>query len=96
MPRPLTDRGKGAYWTVNDNVDPRSHRPRKKQARGSPLDGIYIAFLIVPRQCNVVVMFLQGRFPFPKANLAVYIRPSRKLSHNSLLQYLPHTLFPLH
>ncbi|KAF8341331.1 uncharacterized protein EI90DRAFT_3033536 [Cantharellus anzutake] len=41
VPRPLTDRGKGAYWTVNDNVDPRSgsHRSRKKRARESPLDG---------------------------------------------------------
>jgi len=35
--RPLTDRGKGAYWTVNDNVDPRSgiHRDRKKKRRKS-------------------------------------------------------------
>jgi len=31
--RPLTDRGKGSYWTVNDNVDPRTgvHRIRKKR-----------------------------------------------------------------
>ncbi|KZS97769.1 hypothetical protein SISNIDRAFT_449331 [Sistotremastrum niveocremeum HHB9708] len=31
--RPLTDRGKGSYWTVNDNVDPRTgvHRVRKKR-----------------------------------------------------------------
>lgn len=33
VPRPLTDRGKGSYWTVNDNVDPRTgvHRIRKKR-----------------------------------------------------------------
>ncbi|KAE9406011.1 hypothetical protein BT96DRAFT_811582 [Gymnopus androsaceus JB14] len=33
VPRPLTDRGKGSYWTVNDNVDPRTgvHRVRKKK-----------------------------------------------------------------
>ncbi|TFY83936.1 hypothetical protein EWM64_g50 [Hericium alpestre] len=35
--RPLTDRGKGSYWTVNDNVDPRTgvHRVRKKKPKGS-------------------------------------------------------------
>jgi len=35
VPRPLTDRGKGSYWTVNDNVDPRTgvHRVRKKKAK---------------------------------------------------------------
>ena len=35
VPRPLTDRGKGSYWIVNDNVDPRTgvHRIRKKKAR---------------------------------------------------------------
>ena len=35
--RPLTDRGKGSYWTVNDNVDPRTgvHRVRKKKTKGS-------------------------------------------------------------
>lgn len=29
----MTDRGKGSYWTVNDNVDPRTgvHRVRKKK-----------------------------------------------------------------
>ncbi|TFY72117.1 hypothetical protein EVG20_g915 [Dentipellis fragilis] len=34
--RPLTDRGKGSYWTVNDNVDPRTgvHRVRKKKPKG--------------------------------------------------------------
>ncbi|KAI0268363.1 hypothetical protein BC834DRAFT_1021574 [Gloeopeniophorella convolvens] len=33
--RPLTDRGKGSYWTVNDNVDPRTgvHRVRKKKPK---------------------------------------------------------------
>lgn len=33
IPRPLTDRGKGAYWIVNDKIDPRSgvHRERKKK-----------------------------------------------------------------
>ncbi|KAI0685425.1 hypothetical protein C8T65DRAFT_679374 [Cerioporus squamosus] len=42
VPRPLTDRGKGSYWTVNDNVDPRTgvHRIRKKKgkpgSKGSP------------------------------------------------------------
>ncbi|KAI0723192.1 hypothetical protein C8Q76DRAFT_614917 [Earliella scabrosa] len=42
VPRPLTDRGKGSYWTVNDNVDPRTgvHRIRKKKGKhaqkGSP------------------------------------------------------------
>ncbi|KAI9066753.1 hypothetical protein FKP32DRAFT_1601553 [Trametes sanguinea] len=42
VPRPLTDRGKGSYWTVNDNVDPRTgvHRVRKKKGKnankGSP------------------------------------------------------------
>lgn len=41
MPRPLTDRGKGAYWTVNDNVDPRVgvHRVRKKKPRGPTVNG---------------------------------------------------------
>ncbi|KZT12551.1 uncharacterized protein LAESUDRAFT_639845 [Laetiporus sulphureus 93-53] len=36
VPRPLTDRGKGSYWTVNDNVDPRTgvHRVRKKKNKG--------------------------------------------------------------
>ena len=36
--RPLTDRGKGSYWTVNDNVDPRTgvHRIRKKKGKGGP------------------------------------------------------------
>jgi forkhead box protein J2/3 len=31
----LTDRGKGSYWTVNDNVDPRTgvHRVRKKKPK---------------------------------------------------------------
>ncbi|EPQ59392.1 hypothetical protein GLOTRDRAFT_55344 [Gloeophyllum trabeum ATCC 11539] len=35
--RPLTDRGKGSYWTVNDNVDPRTgvHRIRKKKTKKS-------------------------------------------------------------
>ncbi|KIY45896.1 hypothetical protein FISHEDRAFT_48353 [Fistulina hepatica ATCC 64428] len=37
VPRPLTDRGKGSYWTVNDNVDPRTgvHRIRKKKGKGT-------------------------------------------------------------
>lgn len=37
VPRPLTDRGKGSYWTVNDNVDPRTgvHRVRKKKKSSS-------------------------------------------------------------
>ncbi|TCD70836.1 hypothetical protein EIP91_001526 [Steccherinum ochraceum] len=37
VPRPLTDRGKGSYWTVNDNVDPRTgvHRVRKKKTKGT-------------------------------------------------------------
>ncbi|KAG6838010.1 hypothetical protein H0H93_008404 [Arthromyces matolae] len=37
VPRPLTDRGKGSYWTVNDNVDPRTgvHRIRKKKTKSS-------------------------------------------------------------
>ena len=46
VPRPLTDRGKGSYWTVNDNVDPRTgvHRVRKKRVsknsgRGNGDDG---------------------------------------------------------
>lgn len=35
VPRPLTDRGKGSYWTVNDSVDPRTgvHRVRKKKGK---------------------------------------------------------------
>lgn len=35
VPRPLTDRGKGSYWTVNENVDPRTgvHRIRKKKGK---------------------------------------------------------------
>ncbi|EJD01412.1 uncharacterized protein FOMMEDRAFT_88315 [Fomitiporia mediterranea MF3/22] len=35
--RPLTDRGKGSYWTVNDNIDPRTgvHRIRKKRTHKS-------------------------------------------------------------
>lgn len=38
--RPLTDRGKGHYWTVNDNVDPRTgvHRVRKKKTRNGKDD----------------------------------------------------------
>ena len=41
VPRPLTDRGKGSYWTVNDNVDPRTgvHRVRKKKPKGSSKRG---------------------------------------------------------
>lgn len=41
IPRPLTDRGKGAYWTVNDNVDPRAgvQRVRKKKPRGPTVNG---------------------------------------------------------
>jgi len=37
VPRPLTDRGKGSYWTVNENVDPRTgvHRIRKKKNKSS-------------------------------------------------------------
>ncbi|PFH52637.1 hypothetical protein AMATHDRAFT_56694 [Amanita thiersii Skay4041] len=37
VPRPLTDRGKGSYWTVNDNVDPRTgvHRVRKKKNKSA-------------------------------------------------------------
>ncbi|KAK0491226.1 hypothetical protein IW261DRAFT_1436471 [Armillaria novae-zelandiae] len=37
LPRPLTDRGKGSYWVVNDSVDPRTgvHRVRKKKTKGS-------------------------------------------------------------
>ncbi|KAF8631221.1 hypothetical protein AX15_002552 [Amanita polypyramis BW_CC] len=37
VPRPLTDRGKGSYWTVNDNVDPRTgvHRVRKKKNKST-------------------------------------------------------------
>lgn len=37
VPRPLTDRGKGSYWTVNDSVDPRTgvHRVRKKKGKTS-------------------------------------------------------------
>ncbi|EJD52775.1 hypothetical protein AURDEDRAFT_111336, partial [Auricularia subglabra TFB-10046 SS5] len=36
VPRPLTDRGKGSYWTVDDNVDPRTgvHRIRKRHKAG--------------------------------------------------------------
>ncbi|EIM88490.1 uncharacterized protein STEHIDRAFT_55479 [Stereum hirsutum FP-91666 SS1] len=39
--RPLTDRGKGSYWTVNDNVDPRTgvHRIRKKKPKSSSNGG---------------------------------------------------------
>ncbi|KAF7331855.1 hypothetical protein MKEN_00065600 [Mycena kentingensis (nom. inval.)] len=34
-PRPLSDRGKGSYWVVNDEVDPRTgvHRNRKKKPK---------------------------------------------------------------
>lgn len=41
MPRPLTDRGKGSYWTVNEHVDPRTgvHRIRKKKAKTSKSRG---------------------------------------------------------
>ncbi|EKM59149.1 uncharacterized protein PHACADRAFT_249397 [Phanerochaete carnosa HHB-10118-sp] len=41
VPRPLTDRGKGSYWTVNDNVDPRTgvHRVRKKKPKGGKKGG---------------------------------------------------------
>ncbi|KAJ7825632.1 hypothetical protein B0H14DRAFT_3088607 [Mycena olivaceomarginata] len=42
VPRPLTDRGKGSYWTVNDNVDPRTsvHRIRKKKTKGGKADNV--------------------------------------------------------
>jgi len=41
VPRPLTDRGKGSYWTVNDNVDPRTgvHRIRKKKSKSTKTRG---------------------------------------------------------
>ncbi|KAG8907985.1 hypothetical protein FRB99_001151 [Tulasnella sp. 403] len=48
VPRPLTDRGKGCYWTINENVDPRIgvQRQRKKKesegkrgGRGRPAHG---------------------------------------------------------
>ncbi|EIW82258.1 hypothetical protein CONPUDRAFT_122988 [Coniophora puteana RWD-64-598 SS2] len=41
VPRPLTDRGKGSYWTVNDNVDPRTgvHRVRKKKPKSGRRKG---------------------------------------------------------
>ena len=37
VPRPLTDRGKGCYWVVNENVDPRAGviRVRKKKSKGA-------------------------------------------------------------
>jgi forkhead box protein J2/3 len=37
VPRPLTDRGKGSYWTVNEHVDPRTgvHRIRKKKSKSA-------------------------------------------------------------
>jgi len=40
VPRPLTDRGQGHYWTVNDTVDPRTgvHRIRKKKNKGGKDD----------------------------------------------------------
>ncbi|KAG8935391.1 hypothetical protein FRC03_004589 [Tulasnella sp. 419] len=36
VPRPLTDRGKGCYWTINEVVDPRAgvQRVRKKKDMG--------------------------------------------------------------
>jgi len=42
VPRPLTDRGKGSYWTVNDNVDPRTgvHRVRKKKPKSGKGRGL--------------------------------------------------------
>ncbi|KAJ7068020.1 hypothetical protein C8F01DRAFT_1116575 [Mycena amicta] len=41
-PRPLTDRGKGSYWIVNDEVDPRTgvHRIRKKKPKSGKSRGI--------------------------------------------------------
>lgn len=35
MPRPLTDRGKGSYWTVDDSVDPKQgiHRVRSRRRK---------------------------------------------------------------
>ncbi|EIN10284.1 hypothetical protein PUNSTDRAFT_30451, partial [Punctularia strigosozonata HHB-11173 SS5] len=41
VPRPLTDRGKGSYWTVDDNVDPRTgvHRVRRKKTSGKKKRG---------------------------------------------------------
>ncbi|KIY73790.1 hypothetical protein CYLTODRAFT_416814 [Cylindrobasidium torrendii FP15055 ss-10] len=41
LPRPLTDRGKGSYWVVNDAVDPRTgvHRIRKKKTTKSKQGG---------------------------------------------------------
>lgn len=35
VPRPLTDRGKGSYWTVDDSVDPKQgiHRVRSRRRK---------------------------------------------------------------
>ncbi|VDB90136.1 unnamed protein product [Peniophora sp. CBMAI 1063] len=40
VPRPLTDRGKGSYWTVNESVDPRTgvHRVRAPK-QPTPAEG---------------------------------------------------------
>ncbi|KZV64848.1 hypothetical protein PENSPDRAFT_614853 [Peniophora sp. CONT] len=40
VPRPLTDRGKGSYWTVNETVDPRTgvHRVRAPK-NAAPTEG---------------------------------------------------------
>jgi len=37
--RPLTDRGKGAYWTVNDRAEPKSSSDRKKKKRRKSSEG---------------------------------------------------------
>lgn len=37
--RPLTDRGKGAYWTVNDRAEPKSNSDRKKKKRRRSSEG---------------------------------------------------------
>ncbi|KDQ20694.1 hypothetical protein BOTBODRAFT_26713 [Botryobasidium botryosum FD-172 SS1] len=41
VPRPLTDRGKGSYWTVNDDIDPRAgvHRVRRRRNRSGMAQG---------------------------------------------------------
>ncbi|KAL5512148.1 hypothetical protein ACEPAG_3669 [Sanghuangporus baumii] len=37
VPRPLTDRGKGSYWTINETIDPSigGHRIRKRRGKQS-------------------------------------------------------------
>lgn len=81
VPRPLTDRGNGSYWTVKDNVDPRTgvHHIRKRESNGAkrrtsedddidyhPLDGSFDHSLYIQPQLDESGAPRQGPYPpFP-------------------------------